>query len=227
MANGTPGIELLDHLPEVFRADEVAGDSFIRRFLQIFAAVFAGLQSELDAIPDLFDPASVPGLVGTPTAGAAAPPTYLAQHDVTPPAAPDLLLMRERRANALLAWLAGWVGLPSRPDKGPHWNAEFIQTAIPLIPQRGTVGSLQKLLAAYLKGDVTGVSLSDAGGWIVGVSRLGIDSVLNATANPAYTFTVTLSGLTEGSDVAKEVKRLASRFLDREAPAHTAYVIKP
>lgn len=225
MAREAP--QLLNQLPSVFQVADGEGDTFMRRFLQIFEAVFGDLQRELDAIPDLFDLAKVSGLVGAPLQGGVTSPTYPARHDVIdvipPSRADELRLLRERRANVFLAWLAGWLGQSCRHDKDPRWNADFIRTAIRLIPKRGTLEGLVELLKAYLKDDVTDVELSDAGGFIVGVSRLGIDSLLNDAGNPLYSFTVTLHGVSERTAAAKS--RLAHQLLEREVPAHSAYQI--
>ena len=60
---------LIEYLPAVFRQDEVGGANFLGRFLQAFESVFAQLQDELDAIPDLFALLPTPVLAVEAAAG--------------------------------------------------------------------------------------------------------------------------------------------------------------
>jgi hypothetical protein len=69
---GTSAVgEFLDRLPAIVRTDEVQGEHFLRRFLRAFADIYAGVQGEIDTIPDLF--------ALTPTPVLAAPAGHGAQ----------------------------------------------------------------------------------------------------------------------------------------------------
>lgn len=51
MAKNTRPIQFRDYLPEVFRADEVQGVSFLSKFLQPFETLFEELEAEIEGMP--------------------------------------------------------------------------------------------------------------------------------------------------------------------------------
>ena len=51
MANDTRPVRFRDHLPGVFRADEVDGVSFLGKFLQAFEALFEALEAAIEGTP--------------------------------------------------------------------------------------------------------------------------------------------------------------------------------
>ena len=135
MPNETRPIRFRDFLPEAFRTEEATGTGFLGTFLTAFETLFEELQGEIEGtpdrtsggIPDLFDPTVIP------------PPQY--GHLPEDPF-------------AYLEYLAGWVGIPLRPEKPLDWNREFFAAAVQLVRERSTLPGLERLLRAWLKGDL-------------------------------------------------------------------------
>jgi phage tail-like protein len=135
MSRNTRPIQFRDYLPEVFQTDEVEGVSFLSKFLQAFEALFEELEGEIEGmpartsggVPDLFDP------------------------DVTPP---PQFRHHPQPDSDYLNYLASWIALPLRADKPSDFHRAFFHAAIPLYPQRSTLVGMEKLLRAWLKGDL-------------------------------------------------------------------------
>ncbi|WP_298439055.1 hypothetical protein [Geobacter sp.] len=135
MPNETRPIRFRDFLPEAFRTEVAAGTSFLGTFLAAYESLFEELQGEVEGtsdrtsggIPDLFDPATTP------------PPQY--GH-------------LPEEAFAYLEYLAGWIGIPLRSEKPLAWNREFFAAAAQLVRERSTLSGLERLLRAWLRGDL-------------------------------------------------------------------------
>jgi phage tail-like protein len=135
MGKNTRPIQFEDYLPEVFRADGKDGPGFLRVFLKAFEAVWEELQGAVGGLPD-HESGGIPDLF----------------HPATTPPAQFPSLPQEKFD--YLQYLAGWVALPLRPEKGVDWNRRLFQAAIPLYKQRGTISGLEALLRAWLKDDL-------------------------------------------------------------------------
>ncbi len=216
-----------DYLPEVFRSGEVDGVSVLSRFLRAFETAFEELQAEMEGkadlagggIADLFSPDTTP------------PPEF--SHRPRPgPGDFDFL-----------NYLAGWLAVPLRADKPLDWNRQFLDAAIRLAAQRGTLPGIDAMLRAWLKGDlletnpplVTVTDLLPAqmdatAAFQLGVtSTLGVETVLgdsppflfvaDLVADPQVTALYTPVGL-------DTVQRAARFMLDSEKPAHTYYQLR-
>jgi len=224
MASNTRPIQFRDYLPEVFRADEVAGVSFFSRFLKAFEALFEELEGEIEGlpdlssggIPDLFDPDITP------------PPQF--QHRLQP----DF---------DYLNFLAGWIALPLRAEKPTAFNRTFFNTAIPLYKERSTLPGLDALLRAWLNSDLLEVTPSlliltdltrahtdvDAIFQLGETATLGVDTALGE--GPPFFFVadlITNPAVPELRNPAGlDVLQRAARFLlDAEKPAHTYYQLR-
>lgn len=238
MASTTRPIQFRDHLPEVFRADEEQGVSFLSRFLQTFEALFEALEGEIEGtlnrtsggIPDLFDPATTP------------PPQFTHRPQ------PDF---------AYLNYLARWIALPLRPEKPLSFNREFFKAAIPLYPKRGTLPGMDALLRAWLKGDLLETDPPDPTLLILTdltrvynevdtIFQLAPGNVADRRPNEIYVQLGVNTVLGEGppfffvadliidptvrelrNPVGLDIFQRAARFLlDTEKPAHTYYQLR-
>jgi hypothetical protein len=78
--------------------------------------------------------------------------------DTTPP---PQFRHRPQPDTDYLNYVASWIALPLRAEKSVGFNRAFFDAAIPLYPQRSTLIGLEKLLRAWLKGDLLENSPTD------------------------------------------------------------------
>ena len=247
-----PRIELRTYLPALFRAAEVNGVSFLSRFLNAFELLFEGMEAEIEGnrdpnssaltgggIPDLFNVASTP---------------------------PSQFSYRPKASNEnpdpdfdFLTYLASWIGVTLRVDpikksgeddptyfaRRTALNRQYIQTAMALYPQRGTMAALDALLRAWLTGemapDAPPVSIvtdlrpphTDATAvFQLGTvphqagATLGFDTVLGDGVPYLFIVDITLDPdepNLRNPQGLQTVQRAARSLLDQEKPAHTYY----
>jgi phage tail-like protein len=140
--NVVPRIRFGDYLPEVFRtgggahAGQAAGEAadFLDRFLAAFEELFEELQQEVEGLPD--------GTGGLPD---------LFDPDLTPP---PQFPHGQGGSFDYLGYLASWVGLALRSEKPDDWNRAYFRRALELSAERSTPGGLERLLRAWLRGDL-------------------------------------------------------------------------
>jgi hypothetical protein len=131
---------------------------------------------------------------------------------------------------ALLAWLAGTIGLALRPTRGERWNRELLRRTGPIWPWRGTRAGLEGFLAAYLLGEAEVRVVDHPDPMQLGlVSTLGEDSYLCGA--PPSLFWVELATAERESRLHHplglgELVQAAHQALDRERPAHTRYELR-
>lgn len=177
----------LRYLPGIYREDPDSRDLLVR-FLSLFESFFDETGTEISDLTALFDIDAAP---------------------------------RE-----VLPWLASCLALPLRnefirpPDESDadyetrvaRWNRAFLQAALPLTPERGTLRGLEALLRAWLKGDPL---------------KGTVPLLKERTADPFW-FDVTLFLDTTIRELHTPlgvfiVSRAAKFLLDSEKPAHTSY----
>jgi phage tail-like protein len=227
MASNARPNQFRDYLPEVFRADEVNGVSFLSRFLQAFETLFEELRAEIEGtrdggsggIPDLFSP------------------------DLTPP---PQFTNRPQPEFEYLNYLASWIALTLRREKDVSFNRAFFKAAIPLYPKRGTLPGIEALLRAWLKGELLEAQPSEPPLLILtdltrphtdvnavfqlGVTAtLGVDTVLGE--GPPFLFVADLITDPTLPELRKPLgldvfQRAARALLDAEKPAHTYYQLR-
>jgi hypothetical protein len=98
-----------------------------------------------------------------------------------------------------LDWLATWIGVRLRPDRGASWNFELLRLAARILPWRGTQKGVEAMLNAYLRHEATAAITTDS----------------------SISFQVQLT-LSDGAD-ANRLKEIATEVLNREKPAHTTF----
>ena len=149
--------------------------------------------------------------------------TLLTAH---PEGAPVARVLPAAGGMALLAWLAGWLGLELRHDRGERFNRELVRLAGLLWPWRGTRRGLEAFLAAWLRGEGE-VAVRDAANPMqIGlVSTVGLDTAIcgmprffwaELTTDPESRRMHQLDGIDRMISAAHEAIRL-------EKPAHTFY----
>lgn len=213
---------IVDYLPETYRA----GGGVLAEFLAPIQQLFDELDRAISGtgpdgsggLPDLVDPAA------TPPAGL-----------THPGGSPQAFLMH----------LASWLAIPLRPDKPVDWNRRYLQRAIELADQRGTLSGVDGLLRAWLAGEVLEppaaqpVSLVtdllpatngvDTVFQLDGHARLGVDTVLGL--GPPDFFVADLVVDPTVRDLRDPVgldalQRSARALLDAEKPAATYYELR-
>lgn len=158
-------------------------------------------------------------------------------------APPPQFVHRPQRKLDYLKYLADWIGLPLRTEKSPNWNRIFLKTAIKLYSNRGTLQGMQRLLRAWLKGDLKATKPPlmiltdltrihtdvDAIFQLGETATLGVDTVLGE-GPPFFLIAdlVTNPGSAELRNPAGlDVLRRAARFLiDIEKPSYTYYQLR-
>jgi phage tail-like protein len=235
MTKNTRPIQFLDYLPEVFRADEVNGISFLSGFLKAFEARFEELEGEIEGTPDRTS-GGIPDLFDL---------------DTTPP---PQFAHRPQPDFDYLNYLASWIALPLRADlirregetdvdydaRRTLFNRQFFKIAIALHSQRSTLPGIEALLRAWLKGELqedalimTDLTRShtdvDAVFQLGDTATLGVDTVLGE--GPPFFFIADLIANPTVPElrnpVGLDVFQRAARFLlDAEKPAHTYYQLR-
>jgi hypothetical protein len=131
---------------------------------------------------------------------------------------------------AFLSWLAGWIGLALRPDRGERWNRELMRLAGRIWPWRGTRAGVGAFLRAYLRGEAEATVYDWANPLQIGlVSTVGVDTVIcggwphwfwaDLVTNERNSRLYHPAGLVE-------VIQAAHQALRQEKPAHTYYDLK-
>jgi len=240
MATNKRPIEFRDYLPEVFRADEVDGVSFLSQFLKAFQDRFEELEAEIEGppnltsggIPDLFDP------------------------NTTPP--PQFAHLPQPKFD-YLEYLASWIGLPLRTDvarragetetqyetRRLQHNRAFFNQAIPLYAKRGTLAGLEAMLRAWLQDELAELLLTDltrinndidtifqlapenAVDKVPGevYAQVGLNTVLGE--GPPFFFIVDLTINPSLPATERDLIEQAVRFLlDAEKPSYTYYELR-
>jgi hypothetical protein len=143
-----------------------------------------------------------------------------------PEGAPVARVLPAAGGTALLAWLAGWLGLVLREDRGERFNRELVRLAGLLWPWRGTRRGLEAFLAAWLRGEAD-VAVRDAANPMqIGlVSTVGLDTAIcgmprffwaELDTDPESRRMHQLPGIDRMIAAAHEA-------IGREKPAHTFY----
>lgn len=199
----------LDHLPAIYREGAQPGaPNFLGRFLLAFEHLLTGLgdagepglEERIDRIHQYFDPKS-------------APPEFL-------------------------DWLAGWVALTLRgdldavagvdpldaiaPEKRRALARGLIASAVPLYRTRGTKRGLEALLRLFT-GGLSPTITEMTGAFQLGVSRVGIDTILDGGAPHFFHVLLRLPNPDPAS--LKRSEALVRAILDVEKPAHTRYAL--
>lgn len=132
---------------------------------------------------------------------------------------------------AFLQWLAGWVGLALRPDRGERWNRELLRVAGRIWPWRGTKQGVEAFLRTYLREEVTAITIyAPANPLQIGlVSTVGLNTVIGGSL-PSF-FWVNLVTNPRNSrlyhrDGLQELIQTARAALEQERPAHTDYQLR-
>lgn len=129
----------------------------------------------------------------------------------------------DRTPPSFLPWLAGWVALTLKMEKG--WDEtkkrRLISQIVPLYKKRGTREGLEEYLKIYVG---EGVRIRDElGPFQIGVhSRIGLDTVIGGL--PAYFFIVDITLPTDPLMI-NEKRKAIEELIDMEKPAHTYYKI--
>jgi phage tail-like protein len=219
---------LLEHLPAVFAADDASAD-VLARWLTLFDSEFDRVQSAIDSLPALFDPAAAPAPWLAWLAG------WLA---VDAPEDWDDRRRREAIARAFArdAWRGTATGLREalRSRAGVEVAVEepIVQTGWWALAGDGATDA-ERALSVLGAGTV--LAAADPQGAVVGTSAVLDGSFLMsqdryATAlftDVAHQFTVRLY---RGRGYSEEAQAAARAVLDAERPAHTTYhlcVVEP
>jgi phage tail-like protein len=112
-----------------------------------------------------------------------------------------------------LPWLAGWVALSLRADWDADTKRGFIQEAVPLYRQRGTLAGLQRMLEIYLRPIGDQVTRDDV-------------VIFDQFDEPAHFFQVQLTLSDANPARLRGTQEIARAIIDREKPAHTFYALK-
>jgi hypothetical protein len=137
-----------------------------------------------------------------------------------------------RRAQAgggtdFLRWLAGWLALDLRPDRGERWNRELVERAGPIWPRRGTRAGIEAFLNGYLRGDAAATVFDPAQPLQIGlVSTVGVDTVVGGGL-PHFFWVDLFTNVREARLYSVEglvdLIQAAQHAVESEKPAHTYY----
>jgi hypothetical protein len=132
---------------------------------------------------------------------------------------------------AFLAWLAGWIALPLRPDRGERWNRELLRRAFPIWPIRGTGRGLAAFLDAALRGEARATIFDPANPLQLGlVSTIGEDTFICGGHRPFF-FWIDVRADPRNArlyhpDGLADLARTARELALRERPAHTTVALR-
>jgi phage tail-like protein len=198
------------------------GGGVLADFLGPVQAMYDQLGAAIGGLPGLFDPATTP-------------PPQLPYPGADPA--------------AFLAYLAGWLAIPLRPDKPVDWTRTYLARAIELAAERGTYPGVAALLRAWLRGELLAPAegmpagraplvLTDLAAPVNGVDspfQLGVQSLLGVhtvlapaprgffvadlVADPAVPDLHTPTGV-------DAMVRSATALLDAEKPANSYYQLR-
>jgi phage tail-like protein len=129
-----------------------------------------------------------------------------------------------RTPPSFLPWLAGWVALTLKEEKG--WDEAkkrlLISQIVPLYKKRGTREGLEEYLKIYIGEGVR--ILDELGPLQIGVhSRIGQDTVIGGL--PAYFFIVDIILPVPDPLLIIEKRKSIEELINMEKPAHTYYMI--
>jgi hypothetical protein len=128
---------------------------------------------------------------------------------------------------AFLRWLAGWVALETRPDRGERWNRDLLRLHARLQPWRGTQRGLEATLNATLREEATATVADRPNPLQVGlVATVGVDTVI--CGDPPGYFSVEIvtdprNGRLASPQGLAELVQAVQAVVRREKPAHTYY----
>jgi hypothetical protein len=138
---------------------------------------------------------------------------------------------RPGAGTTFLGFLAGWIGLKPRPDRGERWNRELLRLAGRIWPWRGTPRGVEAFLTASLRGEAERVRVLDAPDpFQLGlVSTVGADAVIGGM--PPHYFAVEIDTEPRNSRLYSpvglaEMAQAAHTVLRAERPAHTYYDLR-
>lgn len=124
-----------------------------------------------------------------------------------------------------LSWLAGWVALAIDQDWPESKKRSLIRRAIDMYGLRGTVRGL-KLFLSIFTGFEPKISENTwpYDGFRVGVTRIGVDSIIITPVDLAHSFVVDMA---EGMGEVDDTTLLKlHEIITMEKPAHTAYCLR-
>ncbi|MFQ5881393.1 MAG: hypothetical protein ACE5I9_02810 [Candidatus Methylomirabilales bacterium] len=132
---------------------------------------------------------------------------------------------------AFLGWLAGWIGLALRPDRGEWWNRELLRLAGRVSSWRGTKVDVEAFLNTYLRGEARAI-VFDPSNLILQiglVSTIGVDTII--CGGLPHFFWADLVTHKRNSRLyhaegLSEMVQAAHQALRREKPAHTYYDLR-
>jgi hypothetical protein len=140
---------------------------------------------------------------------------------------PVVLLRATASGVNYLSWLAGWVGLNVRSNRGERWHRELLRLAGRIWPWRGTKAGTEAFLNAYLKGEAQARILDLANPLQIGlVSTIGEDTSI--CGGLPFNFWVELLADERNTRLyhpegLAELVQTAHSVLQRKKPAHTYY----
>jgi phage tail-like protein len=130
----------------------------------------------------------------------------------------------DRTPPSFLPWLAGWVALTLKEEKG--WDEakkrRLISQIVPLYKKRGTREGLEEYLKIYVGEGVR--IIDELGPFQIGVhSKIGLDTVIGGL--PAYFFIVDITLPVPDPLMINEKRKAIEELIEMEKPAHTYYRI--
>ena len=151
---------------------------------------------------------------------------------VTPPLQqthePGRLVVRRVSSGSgtvFLSWLAGWIGLALRPDRGERWNRELVRLAGRIWPWRGTQEGFEAFLNASLRGEARATIFDPTNPLQIGlVSTVGVDTVICGSVPHFFwadLVTDERNSRLYHPDGLNELIQAAQQVLRQEKPTHT------
>jgi hypothetical protein len=131
---------------------------------------------------------------------------------------------------AFLSWLAGWIGLVLRPDRGERWNRELLRLAGRIWPWRGTKIGVEAFLNAYLRGEAQATLFEPANPLQIGlVSTVGVDTIVCGGLPHFFWVDIATDAHNQWlyqPEGLNEMVQAGHQALRREKPAHTYYDLR-
>jgi hypothetical protein len=129
-----------------------------------------------------------------------------------------------------VSWLAQWIGLVTRPDRGERWNRELLRLAGRIAPRRGTRAGVEAFLNASLRGEARATVHDLANPLQVGlIATVGVDTVI-CGGLPDYFWADLAAEAGNSRLYAPEglaaLLQAAHQTLRRDKPAHTHYDLR-
>lgn len=135
-----------------------------------------------------------------------------------------------RTPEEFLPWLAEWVALSLDPELETGVQRRLVASAVEFYRHRGTRGNLEELLELVTGGTVTVTEPAPTGLQLGVTASMGVDTYLgDATAHLFHVEVEIPEGDGSGEDARDRSRRIVTRFVDLEKPAHTTYrlVVRP